>query len=243
MAGHSKWKQIKHKKAVTDTKKGKLFSKIVREIMVAVRAGGTSEDTNIRLRTAIERGRANGLPKENTERAIERASGAGEEGKLQEFLYEATAPGGIAILVEGITDNKNRSLAEIKHILADHGARIADQGSLVWNFDKVGTLEAYREQNGNISPEDIELAFIDAGARDFQKTDAGWLVETEFSDREKVRAALESKKIVVSAASHEYKPKTPLPQPAGQELESLFDALLEHDDVQEIYTNIENSGA
>lgn len=141
MSGHSRWSQVKHKKAVTDTKKGQLFSKMVREITVAAREGGPRPESNARLRAALERARTLGLPKGNSERAVLRASGAGTDTALQEFLYEATAPGGIMILIEGITDNKNRTLAEIKKLLSEHNAKLVPQNSLLWNFEKIWTVE------------------------------------------------------------------------------------------------------
>ncbi|MBI2640963.1 MAG: YebC/PmpR family DNA-binding transcriptional regulator [Candidatus Sungbacteria bacterium] len=139
MSGHSKWAQIKHKKAVTDAKKGQLFSKMVREITIAAKEGGPNPESNPRLRAAQDRARALGLPKDNMERAILRASGAGADMALQEFLYEAAAPGGVMILIEGITDNKNRTLAEIKKILSERDVKLVPQNSLLWNFKKVWT--------------------------------------------------------------------------------------------------------
>ncbi len=182
MAGHSRWIQIRHKKAITDAKKGQLFSKMVREIMVAVRMGGSSHGANTRLRAAMERAREQGLPKDNIERAIERASGEGEAGKLQEFLYEAIgsvprqsetagmaarpqsglARGRVMILIEGITDNKNRTFAEIKQILAKHGAKLVAPNSLLWNFEKdyrpKSSVEITSEEKEKIFPLMDELA-------------------------------------------------------------------------------------
>lgn len=157
MSGHSKWKQIKHKKALTDAKKGQLFSKMVREVTVATRAGGPKPESNPRLRAALERARALGLPKDNIERALERASGAGGEAALEEFLYEAAAPKGVMILVEGITDNKNRTLNEVRQILAAHGAKLVPSRSLLWNFEKKWTDKGsdYRPKTlAEISPEE-----------------------------------------------------------------------------------------
>lgn len=181
MSGHSKWHQIRHKKAITDAKRGQLFSKMVREIMVAVRTAGSSPDTNIRLRTALERAREQGLPKDNIERAVARASGAGVTGELQEFLYEAIGPGGVYLLTEGITDNHNRTFAEIKQILAKYDARIVPPNSLLWNFTKEWTKEG-----------------------------------------------------------KDYKPKTTAEiTPAEKEkIISLLDELVDHPDVQEVYTNL-----
>jgi len=137
MAGHSRWAQVKYKKALSDAKRGQLFSKLVREITVAARLGGHDPEVNPRLRAAMERAKSLGFPKENIERALERASGKSETESLQEFLYEVVWPGGVYILIEGITDNKNRTLAEIKQVLTKHGAKLAAPGSLLWNFEKV----------------------------------------------------------------------------------------------------------
>ena len=156
MSGHSKWSQIKHKKAATDTKKGQLFSKLVKEITVAAKTGGVNPDNNSRLYSAIERGKSMGLPKENIERALERASGKGEGVDLQEFIYEVLGAGGVFVVVVGITDNKNRTLAEIKKILGESGAKLTNQGSLLWNFERNGQVfkpKTYTE----ISPENKDL--------------------------------------------------------------------------------------
>lgn len=240
MSGHSKWAQIKHKKSLTDAKKGQLFSKLVREIMIAARDGGPKPETNFRLRQAIERALSQGLPKDNIERATVRAAGTGENITLQEFLYEATAPDGIAILIEGITDNKNRTLAEIKHILNKHGAKLAESGSLAWNFEKIGSLEITKEENSDKNREEIELAIIEADASDFQYIDGAWLVETSFTEIEKVRQKLEKAGVKIKEASHDYKPRTHLEsgQRAKDQIEKLLNELSEHSDVQKIYTNL-----
>lgn len=239
MAGHSKWAQVKHKKAITDAKRGQLFSKLIREITVAAREGGPNPASNTRLRAAMERGRSEGLPKDNIERAVERAAGKGEAGDLAEFLYEASAPAGVAILIEGITDSKNRTLAEIKHLLTLHGARLAEAGSLSWNFDKIGMLECRKDAAGKLA-EEIELAIIESGASDFRALDDTWLVETWFTERERVRAELEARGVAVAEASRDYKPRVPitLDSKAREKIEPLLDALADHPDVQEVYTNI-----
>ena len=187
MSGHSKWSQIKHKKALTDAKKGASFSKMVREITIAARTGEPNPEANIRLKAAVERARAIGLPKDNIDRAIAKATGQEDGTELFEFLYEATAPGGVAILIEGITDNKNRTINEIKHMLSKYDARIADPGSVLWNFEKTWTEDS----------------------------------------------------------RHIYKPRFPT-SPAiasataglPSSLETLLEAISEHDDVQEVYTNL-----
>lgn len=159
MSGHSKWSQIKHKKALTDAKKGLLFSKMVREITVAAREGGKNPGSNTRLRSALERARSTGLPKENVERAIERSSGGGEGATLQEFLYEAAAAGNVMILVDGITDNRNRTSAEIKQALTGYGAKLVPQNSFLWNFNKEWTAagKSYTPKSSvDITPEEKE---------------------------------------------------------------------------------------
>lgn len=241
MSGHSKWSQIKHKKASTDAKRGQLFSKIVREIMVAVRTGGgPAPESNMRLKTALERARSTGLPKENIERAIQRASG-GETGEtLHEFLFEATAPHGVMVLIEGISDNTNRTGADIRKILAEHNAKLADQGSLSWNFEKVGVMRILKEGYAGRAPDDIELALIDAGAKDLRSLSDEWIVETDFTNLDQVRSAIEKKGIAVEETGHDYtaRAKIKLSNGEQQAIERLADALTDLDDVQEVYTNL-----
>lgn len=240
MSGHSKWSQIRHQKAITDANKGQLFSKLVREVMIAARDGGSNPETNARLRQAMERARSQGLPKDNIERAIVRAAGAEESTALQEFLYEATAPGGVAIIIEGITDNKNRTLAEIKHLLSEHNAKLAESGSLSWGFDKIGWLEINKEDNSDKKQDEIELVFIDSGATDFKYLDGAWLVETDFAELEKTKQKLEKAGIKIKETGHDYKTRLPLDL-RGEErsaIEKFLDELSEHSDVQEVYTNL-----
>ena len=240
MSGHSKWSQIKHKKAITDVKRGKIFSKLVREVAIASKTGGNS-DANVRLRAAIERARAEGVPKDNIERATNRGSGQGPGQEFKEFLYEATGPGGIAILIEGSTDNTNRTVNEIKHFLTKHGGRLADPGSLLWNFQKTGIVEISAEQNPGMSQDEIELACIESGARDFFSIENKWIVQTEFTQREIVCKHLEENHIVVTSLGHDYKPGSmiTLDPDTAPAAETLLDTLTDHDDVQEVYTNIQ----
>ena len=239
MAGHSKWAQIKHKKAATDARKGQLFSKLVREVTIAARLGGPRPDANSRLKAALQRAHAAGLPKENIERALERASGGGEETGLQEFLYEVSGPAGLQVLIEGITDNKNRTLAELKRIFETYGARLTEPGSLLWNFDKIGTLEIIQSDNPEKSREDIELSAIEAGASDLAVRDGVVIAETLFTDTQTVAARIESAGIIIKDIYHDFKPRSVInPAPSEREaMEKFLDALTEHDDVQEAYTN------
>ncbi|MEK7074273.1 MAG: YebC/PmpR family DNA-binding transcriptional regulator [Patescibacteria group bacterium] len=243
MSGHNKWSQIKHKKGITDAKKGKIFSGLVREVMIACKTGGNNPNSNTRLRAAIERARGMGVPKNNIERAVSRGSGTKEGSEFKEFLYEATGPCGIAILIEGITDNTNRSISEIKHLLNTHGGHIADPNSLLWNFQKIGILEVSKEQNSRMLKDDIELAFIEAGARDFFSTDDAWIIETEFAACDHVRKQLEQRGVAIRMSEHDYKPmSTILLDPQTETAaELLINTLTEHEDVREVYTNIQNS--
>ena len=239
MAGHSKWAQIKHKKAITDAKKGARFSKLVQEVQVAARVGGTNPDGNPRLRTALSKAREAGLTKEVLDRATMRANG-GNETKLEEFLYEATAPGGIMIIIEGITDSTNRTHAELKHLLSLHNAQLEGPGSVLWNFQKIGILEFSKTNATGKSNDDIELAAIDAGATDIKTEENRWNIETVFEQCDTVRKNLGAGGISPCTTSHEYRSKSPLTitEKSLRELEPLFEALIDHDDVLEVYTNI-----
>jgi len=240
MSGHSKWSQIKHKKAITDKKRGKVFSKMVREIMIAAKTGGGT-DANVRLRSAIERAKAEGVAKDNIERAIAKGAGASVGQDFKEFLYEATGPGGIAILIEGITDSTNRTIAELKHLLSKNNGRISEPGSLLWNFQKVGILEISTDQNPSRSKDDIELACIESGARDFSQIENDWIVETDYTTRESIRKQLEEKGIVIKSSRHDYRPGTTVMfnEETLTSIEALLELLTDHDDVQEVYTNLE----
>lgn len=241
MSGHSKWSQIKHKKAITDVKRGKIFSKLVREIMIAAKVGGTASESNVHLRAAIERAKAQGLAKDNIERAITRGSGGAQGQEFKEFLYGATGPGGIAILIEGVTDSTNRTVNEIKHVLSKHGGRFTEPGSIQWNFQKVGILEVAVNENNQKTKEGVELACIESGVCDFSFIQDEWIIETEFNQRESVRKQLEEKGIIITSSGHDYKPgNTIILDPhVLAPVEALLDLLTDHDDVQEVYTNMQ----
>lgn len=240
MAGHSKWKQIKHKKAAADAKRGQLFSRVIQEIMAAVRAGGPNPDTNTTLKRAREKARSAGLPKENIERAILRASAGESADELEEFLYEVAAPDGVAILVEGTTDSKNRTLSEIKHLLAEFGARLAEPDSLIWNFERVGFLEVETGNGAGPTEAEKELAAVEAGATDLKTEDGILLIETLFADATRVRQELEKRGIKIKESGHDYKTRSPLAVSPERRtsLEKLLEALANHNDVRGIYTNL-----
>lgn len=242
MSGHSKWSQIRHKKGITDAKKGASFSKVAREITVAARMSGGNPDSNSRLRTAIERARGVGLTKDTIERAVARASGTTEGAELSEFVYEATLPYGVTLVIEGITDNTNRSFSEIRHLLTTRGAKIADLGSVLWSYRKIGTLLISREDNaGKKSDDDIELAIIDAGADDFTTDETGWVADTSFARMETVRAALEQSGVRVRETGHEYRAGTisTLAAAERETVNRIIETVGEHDAVQEVFSNLE----
>ncbi len=238
MSGHSKWSQIKHRKGAADAKRGQLFGKLAKEITIAARGGSTDITANARLRATVERARAEGLPKDNIERAIARASGT-DAGELFEILCEATAPGGVAVIIEAITDSKNRTINEIKHLLTGQGSKLAEPGSLLWNFEKIGVIEIAAADNPGKTKEQIESAIIESGADDFQESGGMWMLETAFADVEKVRHLVESVGISIKETGHDYKPRTTilLPEHSRDSLEKLLEALSGQDDVQEVYTN------
>jgi len=241
MSGHSHAKTIRHQKNLTDQKKGKMFSKMARVILVAVKKAGPDPDTNSQLRLAIETAKKVNMPKENVERAIKRATGEEGAENLEEVTFEAFGPGGIAIIIEGITDNKNRTLGELKQILNQNGGKLANEGSVKWLFDRKGVISINaKEENANWKREDLELRAIEAEADDVYWHDDTLDVYTKPENLEKVKKNLEEKGIKTESASIDLvaKEEIPLGQEDKSTSEKLFDALDENDSVQEIYSNI-----
>lgn len=240
MSGHSHWSQIRHRKELTDAKRGKIFSKLSKLISVAARAKGGDPETNPGLRMMIDKARSFNMPQENIERAVKRGTGEIEGIKFEEFTLEAFGPAGLALIIEGTTDNKNRTLAEIKNILLAQGGKLAQPGSVLWLFERCGSLNVKKEPTGN--KEELELTAIEAGAQDFKWLDQENLeIYTPPSELEKVKKALQEKNILVNASSLDWKPKneiTVAEQKDKEQLEKLFEALDEIDDVNEIYSNL-----
>lgn len=238
MSGHSKWAQIKHKKAATDAKKGTIFSKIARLIIVAAKEKGGDPATNAKLRMAIEKAREAGLPKDNIERAIERGTGGKEGETLEEVLYEAYGPGGVALLIQGVTDSKNRTTNEIKHILSEHGGKLAAQGSVEWMFEKKGVVEIPFTGDPEKKSE-LSLTLIDAGAADIEEHADGLTAYVSPSSLDAFKGELERRTLPFAETSIEYIPKTTVtPAPGDAEaLEKLLEALDGHDDIQNVAVN------
>lgn len=233
MSGHSHAKTIKHEKNLTDQKRGQVFSKMARVISVAVKEGGINPETNYKLRIAIEQAKEFNMPKENVERAVKRGGGEGEGEKLEEVVFEAYGPGGIAIIIEGITDNKNRALGEIKQALNQFGGKLVGEGGVRWMFDKKGVII--------INPkEDLEMAAIEAGAQDIKQRDNILEIYTKAEELEQVKKSLEEKGIQTGEASLEWVPKeeVAIDEKNKETCQKLFDALDELESVQEIYSDL-----
>ncbi|MBI4789833.1 MAG: YebC/PmpR family DNA-binding transcriptional regulator [Chloroflexi bacterium] len=243
MSGHSKWAQIKRKKGVADVKKGAMFTRLGREIAIAARAGGGDPDANFALRLAVDKARANNMPKDNIERAIKRGTGElAEGGQLEDVLYEGYGPGGTALLVQVLTDNRNRAASDIRHIFTRTGGNMASSNAVAWMFEKNGvvTLDAHGKD-----PDELALELIDAGADDVRVD--GKVVDA-YTTPEKLRPLreqLEKRKIPITSAEIAWISKTPAEVSDDQAVQTmkLMEALEEHDDVQKVYTNLEISDA
>ncbi len=243
MSGHSHWSQIRHHKGLTDAKKGKVFSKMARLITVAAKQKGGNPNDNPQLRMIMDKARSFNMPTENIERAIKKGSGELEGAKMEEFMIEAYGPGGIAILVEGITDNKNRTISELKYLIGQHNGKMAEVGSVSWMFEKKGAIILNLTTN-NMSKENLELIAIDCEADDLKwQTDELLEILTSMEHLETVKKALEQKGLKIDLSSLDWVPKTKIEvsdQKTKEQIEKLFEALEENDDVSEIYSNLKN---
>ncbi len=238
MAGHSKWAQIKHKKARVDAKRGKLFSKLVREIQVAVKLGGPDPELNPRLRLAIERAKAANMPSDNIERAIKKAAGGEEGAQYQEVVYEGYGPGGVAFMVVALTDNKNRTTGEVRHVFNKYGGNLGTSGSVAWQFEEKGVI--YVEKEGVDEDEVLEVA-LEAGAEDMVTQADTYEITTSVKDFGKVRKALEEAGFKISQAQITRIPKNTV-RVEGRDAErviKLMEALEDLDDVQQVYANFD----
>lgn len=240
MSGHSHFSSIKHKKEITDKKRGQIFSKLSKEISVAAKEGGGNLETNTKLRLVIEKTKEWNLPKENIERAIKRGTGELAGGKLEEVSFEAYGPGGIAIIIEGIADNKNRALSEIKQVLSQNNGKLADTGSVRWLFERKGVIEVRSMKSEEGNREDLELKAIEAGAEDIHWNDNKVDIYTKVENLEKVKANLEKQGIQIESASLDWMAKENIQINEKDEKDSkkLFETLDELDSVQEIYSNL-----
>jgi YebC/PmpR family DNA-binding regulatory protein len=238
MAGHSKWHNIRIKKEKMDKVRGRLFSKLTREIIVAAREGGGNPETNVRLRNAIDRARDAGMPNENIQRAIARGTGAVAGEHYEEVTYEGYGPGGVAILVRAATDNRNRTAAEVRAVFHRHDGSMAEAGAVAWMFDTKGVIQVDRQK---VSEDELMLQALEAGAEDVRSEGDTYEVITAPEELGRVREALIRAGIPVASAELQPVPKTTVPL-AGQEAERvlrLLEALEELDDVQQVYANFD----
>jgi YebC/PmpR family DNA-binding regulatory protein len=237
MAGHSKWKQIKRQKAVVDQKRGAEFTKLVREITVAARNGGADPDGNSRLRLAILKARESNMPYDLIDRAVAKGAGGGDVSQLDEITYEGYGPGGTAVLVEAMTDNRNRTVAEVRSAFGRGGGNLGEAGSVAWVFNTRGVITLSLE-NG-VDPDEVTLVAIDAGAEDFVVEDDALLIYAKPEDLETVRQALTDQGHEPASAEIEKVPTTTVPLQEKEALQTLklLDRLEDLDDVQKVYSN------
>jgi YebC/PmpR family DNA-binding regulatory protein len=240
MSGHSKWSSIKHKKGAADAKRGKLFSKLSRAIIVAAREGGPDPEGNATLATAIQKARDNSMPKDNIERALARGAGASTDGESYETVtYEGYGPGGVAVYVEALTDNRNRTAAEVRHVFTKHDGNLGTSGAVAWLFERKGFLIVPADSVGE---DDVMLAAADGGAEDVELDGSSFQVTSAPDDFTAVRTALESAGIEVESAELTMLPKTTIAigdEGTAKKLLRLMDALEENDDVQAVYANFD----
>ncbi len=236
MSGHSKWSSIKHQKGVADARRGQLFTKLTREIIVAVREGGNKPESNFRLRLAIQKARDNNMPLDNIERSIKKGSGELEGVSLTELVLEGYGPNGTAILVNALSDNRNRTIQDVRNIFSRHNSSLGESGCVAWLFDSKGLI---RVKTDNLDADDLALNAIDAGADDV-KVESGYVeVYTKPEELEMVRSALEEKNITIDSAELAMMPKTvvQLDDKAALQTLRLLDKLEELDEVQHVSSN------
>ncbi len=238
MSGHSKWATIKHKKAALDSKRGKVFTRLIKEIMIAARGGGGDADGNPRLRTAIIAAKAVSMPADNIKRAVMRGTGEIEGGQIDEILFEGYGPGGAAVLVNTATDNRNRTVSEIRHMFSKHGGNLGEVGSVAWMFERksqiiIDAAQTTEDQLMNIA--------LEAGADDIREEDGAWEVLSAPEAHDAVLAALEKAKIPTESAEVAMVPKNTIKLEGknATAMLKLYDQLEEHDDVQNVFGNYE----
>ncbi|MGO0122960.1 YebC/PmpR family DNA-binding transcriptional regulator [Desulfothermobacter acidiphilus] len=239
MAGHSKWAQIKRKKAKADAERGKIFTKLSREIMLAVRQGGGDIEGNPRLRAAIDRAREANIPMENIKRAIQKALGEAGSEKYEEVIYEGYGPGGVALLIKATTNNRNRTAAEVRHVISKHGGSLGEAGCVSWLFRSQGLITVRKD--GSLGEEDLLLLAMEAGALDMQESEDCYEIITAPEDLGRVRDKLQEQGVPVESAELTLLPQTTVPlqgEEAARVLR-LVQTLEDMDDVEEVYANFD----
>ena len=240
MSGHSKWHSIKHKKGAVDAKRGKVFTKLIKEITVAARLGGKDPDANARLRVAVAAAKAENMPKENIERAIKKGTGDLEGSNYEEVTYEGYGPGGVAVLIEVLTDNKNRAVADVRHLFERSGGNLGETGCVAWMFSQKGLIVFQKDQ---VEEEKLFELALEAGADDIKEDEKELEVITEPSSFEQVKAAIESAEIPYTLAEITMIPKSTVKvdDKHAQQMLTLMENLEDNDDVSHVYANFDIS--
>ena len=240
MSGHSKWSSIKHKKGAADAKRGKIFTKLIKEITVAARMGGGDPEGNPRLRTAIAAAKAENMPKENIERGIKKGTGELEGVSYEESSYEGYGPGGVAVLVECLTDNKNRAVAEVKHLFERHGGNLGEPGCVAWIFEQKGLIVFEKDK---VEEEQLLELALEAGAEDVNEGETEFEVITDPSDFEAVKKAIDDAGLPYNLAEVTKIPKNTvaLEEKKAQQMLKLMEGIEDNDDVNHVYANFDIS--
>ncbi|KPL00165.1 MAG: transcriptional regulator [candidate division Zixibacteria bacterium SM23_73_3] len=238
MSGHSKWSTIKRKKGKADAARGKMFTKLIKEITVAAREGGGDADANPRLRTAIQAARAANMPAANIDKAIKKGTGELPGVSYEQINYEGYGPGGVAILAETLTDNKNRAVSDIRRIFSVHGGNLGEVGCVGWMFERRGIIQVDKEK---ADEEELMMAVLDAGAEDMKAEEDYFEIVTPFEKFEAVKKALDEKSIPTTQAELTMIPQTTIKLEGKQaeQMLKLMEALEDHDDVQKVYANFD----
>jgi YebC/PmpR family DNA-binding regulatory protein len=238
MSGHSKWHSIKHKKGALDAKRGRMFTKLIKEITIAARIGGGDQEGNPRLRKAVLDAKGLNMPADNIKRAIQKGTGELEGGQLEEIMYEGYAPGGVAMLVEVVTDNRNRTVSEIRHVFSKNGGNMGESGSVAWMFSKKGYIAI---EKSKADEEALMTLAIDAGADDFQSDESLYEIYTSLEAFEGVQKAIKAKNIETVTAEISMIPQNyiKVEGKTAQQVVKLMEAFDEHDDVQHVYANFD----
>jgi len=236
MSGHSKWATIKRKKASTDAARGKVFTKIIKEITIAARDGGGDPVGNPRLRLAIASAKSSNMPQDNITRAIKKGTGELEGVRYEEINYEAYAPHGIAVFIECVTDNRNRTVAELRHLISRHNGNLGESGSVAWMFERKGVILV---EKGNHSEDEIMEVILDAGADDLKDEDSFFEIVSSIENFEKVRKAIEEKQYKLENASLQYVAKDliAIDDKGATDVIKFLESVEEHEDVQNVYSN------
>lgn len=238
MSGHSKWAGIKHKKAIVDAKRGQAFTKATREITIAAKEGGADVDTNFRLRLAVQKAREVNMPADKIQSAIDRGTGAGKGDALEELRYEGYGPAGVAIIVDAVTDNRNRTAPAIRHAFSKHGGNLGETNSVAWMFERKGVVGVALDGKDS---DEVEMAAIEAGAEDIQGEGDAREIITDPPALESVRKALEDAGVTIESAEVTMQPKQTVPvgEDRAAAVLRLVEALEDDDDVQQVYANFD----